>query len=49
MAYAFGNSKHVPLGAKRSVPCVASETALLVIDVQYYCSMYAVLYAALPT
>eukprot|EP00928_Gymnodinium_smaydae_P037136 TRINITY_DN2581_c0_g2_i3.p1 TRINITY_DN2581_c0_g2~~TRINITY_DN2581_c0_g2_i3.p1 ORF type:complete len:527 (-),score=73.02 TRINITY_DN2581_c0_g2_i3:573-2123(-) len=38
MAYAFGHPKVVPLGASRHVPCVAAETAVLVIDVQYYCS-----------
>lgn len=39
MAYAFGDAKAVPAGATRDIPCVAKQAALLVIDVQYYCSV----------
>lgn len=38
MAYAFGHPKLVPSGSSRNVPCVAAEAALLIVDVQEYCS-----------
>lgn len=39
MAYAFGAPSRVPAGATRQVPVVPAETALLVVDVQVYCSL----------
>eukprot|EP00438_Fugacium_kawagutii_P034623 Skav225855 [mRNA] locus=scaffold345:284943:286421:+ [translate_table: standard] len=38
MAYAYGHPNKVPPGCTRRVPCKAAETAVLVIDVQEYCS-----------
>lgn len=38
MAYAYGHPKVVPPGATRNISCIAEQTALLVIDVQEYCS-----------
>ena len=38
MAYAFNHPRLVPPGSTRNVPCVARETAVLVVDVQEYCS-----------
>eukprot|EP00397_Hematodinium_sp_SG-2012_P024275 GEMP01025275.1.p1 GENE.GEMP01025275.1~~GEMP01025275.1.p1 ORF type:complete len:248 (+),score=61.14 GEMP01025275.1:45-788(+) len=39
MAYAFDDPKHIPLGATRDVPIVPKQTAVLVVDVQRYCSV----------
>ena len=38
MAYPYGHAKMVKPGSSRNIPCRATETALLVIDVQEYCS-----------
>ena len=38
MAYAFNHPRMVPPGSTRNKPCVALEAALLVVDVQEYCS-----------
>ena len=38
MAYAFKHPRLVPPGSTRNIPCVAREAAILVIDVQEYCS-----------
>jgi len=39
MAYAFGDAKTVPKGSTRDLPLVAGQTAVLIIDVQRYCSL----------
>ena len=40
MAYAFGDPKHVPQGSTRNIPIAsATESALLVVDVQKYASI----------
>ena len=38
MAYPYGHAKVVKPGCSRNIPCRATETALLVVDVQEYCS-----------
>ena len=38
MAYPYGHPSKVSPGCTRQIPCKASETAVLVIDVQEYCS-----------
>lgn len=39
MAYAFGHVKRVPPGSTRELPVKADQTAILVVDVQRYCSI----------
>ena len=38
MAYPYGHPNKVPPGSTRQIPCRALETAVLVVDVQKYCS-----------
>ncbi|CAE6971940.1 rutB [Symbiodinium natans] len=38
MAYAFNHPRLVPPGSTRNRPCVAQQAAILVVDVQEYCS-----------
>eukprot|EP00397_Hematodinium_sp_SG-2012_P069204 GEMP01117128.1.p1 GENE.GEMP01117128.1~~GEMP01117128.1.p1 ORF type:complete len:174 (+),score=17.95 GEMP01117128.1:53-574(+) len=38
MAYAFGHPNRVPVGATRDVPITPKQAAVLVVDVQRYCS-----------
>ena len=38
MSYPYGHPNKVPCGSTRQIPCKASEAAVLVVDVQEYCS-----------